>query len=638
MTEPHLLPVADTRRTRTAMRGVLRAQRTQVWLALAALLAAAGCGLAAAPLLGHVVDLAADRTTRGLAWPVVLLAAAAVGQGAASYVGLRLVAQIGERFLAATRERFVDRALDLPLERVERGGSGDLTSRITEDIAMVSDAVRSAVPEFVSAALVIVLTVAGLAALDWRFGLAALVAAVPIQAATTRWYLRRSAPIYGERRRSAAGEQQQLLDTLAGAPTVRAFGLADDHVERLGHRVDRTIDAIAAVTYLQTRFFGRLNIAELTGLAAVLATGFWLVHDGAVSIGTASAAALYFANLFGPINAVLMLLDTLQSATASLARLIGVADLPVTSPPTTLPAPAAPTPAIPAPAVAGPAVPTPDVAGAPDASAGSLVARGVRYSYQPGHEVLHGLDLTVPAGTSVALVGPSGGGKSTLARLLAGLHRPDAGTIHLDGRPVDATSPAPSITLVTQEVYVFAGTLADDLRLAAPDASDDALWAALTDVGLAAWARTQPEGLATVIGADGHDLDATKAQQLALARLALADPTVAILDEATAEAGSAGARLLETAARQVTRGRTTVLVAHRLSQAATAEHIVVLDGGHIVEQGTHDALVATGGRYAQLWHAWSASRATPSTATPSDGAGQRERDIPVTVRVGEQAP
>ncbi|MCK9923693.1 ABC transporter ATP-binding protein/permease [Frankia sp. AgPm24] len=633
MTEPHLLPVADTRRTRTAMRGVLRAQRTQVWLALAALLAAAGCGLAAAPLLGHVVDLAADRTTRGLAWPVVLLAAAAVGQGAASYVGLRLVAQIGERFLAATRERFVDRALDLPLERVERGGSGDLTSRITEDIAMVSDAVRSAVPEFVSAALVIVLTVAGLAALDWRFGLAALVAAVPIQAATTRWYLRRSAPIYGERRRSAAGEQQQLLDTLAGAPTVRAFGLADDHVERLGHRVDRTIDAIAAVTYLQTRFFGRLNIAELTGLAAVLATGFWLVHDGAVSIGTASAAALYFANLFSPINAVLMLLDTLQSATASLARLIGVADLPATPTPTTLPAPT----------VAGPAVPTPAVAGAPDAPAGSLVARGVRYSYQPGHEVLHGLDLTVPAGTSVALVGPSGGGKSTLARLLAGLHRPDAGTIHLDGRPVDATSPAPSITLVTQEVYVFAGTLAEDLRLAAPDASDDALWAALTDVGLAAWARTQPEGLATVIGADGHDLDATKAQQLALARLALADPTVAILDEATAEAGSAGARLLETAARQVTRGRTTVLVAHRLSQAATAEHIVVLDGGHIVEQGTHDALVATGGRYAQLWHAWSASRATPSTATPStatsgDGAGQRERDIPVTVRVGEQAP
>ncbi|WP_256789337.1 ABC transporter ATP-binding protein [Frankia sp. AvcI1] len=590
-----LLPVADARTTRAAVRVLLAAHRARAAFAAVCLLAAAACSLAAAPLLGRIVDLAADGDASGLTRPVLLLAGAAIGQGALAYAGMAAVARLGEEVLATTRETFVDRALDLPLERIERGGSGDLTSRVTEDIAMVSEAVRGAVPEFVQSALIIALTLAGLTALDWRFAVAALVA-LPIQALTARWYVQRSGPIYGARRRAAGGEQQQLLETVGGAATVRAFGLAGAHVDQVERRIDRSISATVALTRLHTRFFGRLNIAEAVGLSAVLVTGFLLVDDGAVTIGAASAAALYFANLFGPVNSALFLLDTLQSATASLARIVGVTDLPAPPrPPDPVTSAGADSPA--------------DLDAAP--ADGSLAVRDLRYTYLPGQEVLHGVSFDVPAGGSVALVGGSGGGKTTLAKLLAGVHAPSAGTIRVGGSGGTGTDPVTlraTVALVTQEVHVFAGTLAEDLRLAAPRASETELWNALAAAGAADWVGALPDGLDTVVGDGGLALDPARAQHLALARLQLADPAVAILDEATAEAGSSGARQLEAAAQRVLAGRTSVVVAHRLSQAADADLILVLDDGHVVERGSHEDLLAASGRYAQLWRTWSAHR------------------------------
>ncbi|GGJ80452.1 multidrug ABC transporter permease [Pilimelia anulata] len=606
-----LLPTADGRAAGRAVGRLLRAHRRLAAGALLALVAGTGVYLLAAPLLGRIVDLVAGGGDPGrLTGYVVALLGVAAGQGLLGAWGLSLVARLGESMLAGLRERFVARALYLPMDRLERAGSGDLTARVTEDVRVVATAVREAFPELTRAVLTIALTMVSLGVLDWRFLAAALLAA-PVQVLTVRWYTGRAVPLYAAQRVAAGARQHQLLDTVGGAATVRAFRLHDRHLARVDERSRAALDLALRAVRLQTRFWFRLNTAEFVGLTAVLLAGFWLVGAGEVTLGAATAAALYFHGLFNPITTALGLADEAQSAAASLARLVGVADLP--PPAGRAPAGAAAGPRAAAPgAAAGADGPGAAGSGGSAAGAGAVRVAGVGYAYVAGHPVLAGVDLDVAPGETVALVGASGAGKSTLAKLIAGVHGPTAGTVAVGG--VDpAADPGRAVVLVTQEVHVFAGTLADDLRLADPAADDDALLGALAAVGALGWASALPDGLGTVVGDGGHELTATQAQQVALARLALADPPVAVLDEATAEAGSAGARELEAAADTVLAGRTAVVVAHRLSQAAAADRIVVLDAGAVVESGTHDALLSADGAYARLWGTWSGQRTPPPT-------------------------
>ncbi|KFZ81175.1 multidrug ABC transporter permease [Amycolatopsis sp. MJM2582] len=576
-----LLPTADGKRIRAVLGELLRTSKARAAGALTMLVGATAIGLLTARLLGHIVDLVIEkRPAIELATPVVALVLVAVAQAIATALGVSLTAKLGETLLADLRERFVDRALGLPLEQIERAGSGDLTARVTNDVTVVARAVREALPELGRSVLTIVLTLGALAVLDWRFLLAALLAA-PIQLHTVRWYVRNAVPLYAKQRIATGSQQQQLLDTIGGAKTVRAFRLADAHVERVRQRSEGAMDLMLRGVRLMTKFFARLNLAEFIGLSAVLAAGFLLVGADAVTVGAATAAALYFHSLFGPINTALALVDDAQAAAASLARLIGVADLPAPREPER---PARPVDA-------------------------SVKAAGISHSYVDGHPVLRDVDLDLSPGERVALVGASGAGKTTLAKLIAGIHAPASGTICVGGVPLDELGPSATrraVALISQEVHVFAGSLADDLRLARPDASDADLVAALEKVGARGWAEAL--GLATVVGEGGHRLTVTQAQQLALARLVLADPPIAILDEATAEAGSAGAKVLEAAAAAALEGRTGLVVAHRLTQAAASDRVVVLDAGVIVESGTHDELVAAGGQYATLWAAWSDNR------------------------------
>ncbi|MGA5046688.1 ABC transporter ATP-binding protein [Streptomyces arboris] len=585
-----LLPIATGARTRAALRTLIRPDRGRAVLGLGVLVGATAVGLLVQPLLGRIVDIVADgRPADALTLPVVLLLVVAVVQGVTTTLGLTQVARLGETVLARLREQFIERALQLPADRLERAGAGDLTARVTGDVARVAEAVRSALPEMARSVLAIVLTLGAMALLDVRFLLAALLA-VPVQALTARWYVRRAVTVYADQRVANGAQQQQLLETIGGAVTVRGHRLAEQHTEKSAARSRRAVELTMRSVHLVLGFYARLHIAEYIGLAAVLVTGFFLVRDGSVSIGTATAAALYFHSLFGPVNAALVLLDDAQSAAAGLARLVGVTDLKES-------------------AVRLPHQRTGST------SEAAVTVDAVSHAYGPGRTVLHEVSLTLRAGEHVALVGTSGAGKSTLARLVAGVQQPTGGTVSVapTGGTVSVVEgkTAPSVVLVTQEVHVFTGTLAEDLRLACPDATDADLRTALATVYALEWAEALPEGLATVVGEGGHRLDPARAQQLALARLVLADPPVAVLDEATAEAGSAGARTLERSAEAALAGRTALVVAHRLTQAVAADRIVVLEAGRVVESGTHDELRTADGPYAALWHAWSGSRAAP---------------------------
>jgi ATP-binding cassette subfamily C protein len=571
--EPHLLPVATPARTRAAVVELLAPARRTIGGATVALVLATGVSLLVAPLFGRLIDRIVDGSDAGdLAGPVALLAGLALAQALLTVAGSALLARVGEEALADLRERFVRRALDLPLARIEAGGSGDLVSRIGQDVAAIGYAAREAIPQMANAVLLMGLTLVALVALDWRFVLVAVLVA-PLQVHAARWYLRASGPLYAELRRAGGDLEAQVLETVAEAETVRALRLAPAQLERSRERIERCNQLSFDAAELETRFWGRLNLAEVLGLVTVLVAGALMVDGGQITVGTASAAALYLVALFRPVRTALMQLDPVQSATAGLARVVGVTDL-------------ADEPAA-------------DLGPATSGAEAAVELRGVGFAYDDGPAALDGVDLVVARGTTVAVVGASGAGKSTLAKLVAGIHAPDRGTIALapDGR-------ARAVVLVTQEVHVFAGPLAEDLRLVAPDAADDDLLAALAVVGARGWAEALPDGLATVVGEAGHRLTPVQAQQLALARVVLADPAVAILDEATAEAGSAGATVLDASARAALAGRTGLVVAHRLTQAVGADRVVVVDDGRVVQVGPHDDLVAVDGPYARLWSAW----------------------------------
>ncbi|MFY0406216.1 ABC transporter ATP-binding protein [Solicola sp. PLA-1-18] len=581
MTAPRtLMPVADARQTAAGLGRALRTHRLAAAVTVVAFVASAGFGLMAPLVLGGLVDDTLDGAgTQALPRTVVLLVVSAVGAGATLTVGVMLMSRVAEAVLASLREQVVTRSLRLRSTEVEATGSGDLLSRVGDDVSVVTQAISTTVPQVVQAAAVTVVTLGGIFGLDWRLGLAGLLA-LPVYVHGVRWYLPRSGPMYAAERRALGERAQALVGAMSGADTLRAYRAEAQHVARVDERSAEARDISIDVFHLLTRFGGSMNRAELLALSAILVTGFWLVDADAITVGAATAAAWFFHRLFGPLGTLMMTFDSIQSAGASLARLVGVIDMPLPDEP------------------AKASVPR---------DSGVVVAK-VSHAYDDGPLVLHEVDLEVRPGEKVALVGATGAGKTTLASVVAGQVLATDGTVRVGDVPQDELGDRGlrrHVALVSQDVHVFAGTLGADARLGRPDATDDEVLAALDLVGATSWVSALPDGLATVVGEGGHDLSAPQAQQLALARLVLVDPPVVILDEATAEAGSAGAHDLEAAASAATAGRTSIVVAHRLTQAATADRVVVLDAGRVVEQGTHAELVAAGGRYARLWSAWS---------------------------------
>ena len=579
MTDDTRLPIATAGQSWSWLREQLTARPGLVAVTPLVGIVSAVSALAPILILGRLVDeVVAGAPASRIVLVVVLVLIAAIVNGLFSGLMAFLVAKLGEGVVAHLREQVVGRVLTLPTRTVERAGRGDVLSRISDDVSQVTRAVAGVLPAVLNATLLIAVSVVTMYGIDWRLGLAGCLA-LPLYVTALRWYLPRSGPLYAAERAAMGDRSQALISNIQGARTVRAYRREDSAIATVEMESERARDISIATFTLLTRFVGKENRAELVGLTIILCTGFVLMRSDLVSLGAGTAATLMFHRLFNPLGTVLFLFDDIQSAGASLNRLIGVAGM------------------------------KPTRSTGTDAEPGdaTLELSDVTFGYPTGGEVLHAVTITVPAAQTVAMVGSTGAGKTTAALLAAGSLEPDSGSVTLGGIPLTDLGTdrlRRHIAILSQDVHVSAGPLADDLRLADPDADDADLWDALTRVRAADWVRALPDGLDTRIGENGHPLSASQGQQLALARLVLSDPPVAILDEATAEAGSSGARMLEEAAAAATEGRTTVIVAHRLTQAASADTIVVLEHGRVVESGTHSDLVTADGRYARLWSAW----------------------------------
>ncbi|MCZ7435426.1 ABC transporter ATP-binding protein [Micromonospora sp. WMMC241] len=576
------LPVADGARVRRYVRELIRRHPRGLAAVLGLHALAAAAGLVTPRLLGDLVE----GISRGVGATTVDRVVAAI----AAFVVVQSVlvrfahlasARLGERILAELREEFVDRVLALPLSTVERAGTGDLLTRTSRDVSALSRTVRFAGPETLIAALTVVLILGALVLTGPLLALPSLLA-VPVLWAGTRWYLRRAPQGYLRENAAYSDITDGISETVEGARTTEALRQAARRRARGDTDIRRSYAAERYTLYLRTVFWPVAEFGYLVPMVATLLIGGWFHLKGWASLGQVTAATLYAQQLTDPIERLLGWLDEFQVGGASLARLLGVA----VEPDDRLAAPTGP--------------------GRRDAGS-RLAAHDVRYAYRAGHDVLHGVTLVPRPGERLAMVGPSGAGKSTLGRLLAGVHTPTAGAVTVDGRPL-ADLPLDElrshVALVSQEHHVFIGTLADNVAMVRPTAGPAEVRAALAAVDALDWARALPDGLDTVVGAGGHPLTPAQAQQLALARLVLADPHTLVLDEATSLIDPRAARALERSLAAVLHGRTVIAIAHRLFSAHDADRVAVVADGRIVELGSHDELVAANGSYAALWRSW----------------------------------
>ncbi|HUQ39620.1 MAG TPA: ABC transporter ATP-binding protein [Acidimicrobiales bacterium] len=503
-----------------------------------------------------------------------------------------LFTRVGEKFLRDLRIRVFDHIQSMSMAFFDREQAGKLVARMTSDIDSLQELVQQGLVMFITSALLLVLSVVVLVSMSPLLSLICIVA-IPLVAVASIWFRRESNRAYLAVRDRIGQTLTLLQEGLSGVRVIQAFGREELQERRFNSRNDAQLDAQMTAIKISAFYFPVIELSGVATTAAVIGIGGVMVEAGYASLGTVAAFVFYLANLFEPIQVLSQLFNVLQSAGAALTKIFGLLDT---------------------------RSPIAERVGAVDLpTGGGIEVRDLGFAYDGRNPVLTGVNLTIAPGERIALVGPTGAGKSTLAKLIARLYDPTEGSISFGGvdlRDTRLSSLRSHLCVVPQEGFLFSGTILDNVRIGRAGASDEEVRAAMALIGVEKRFAALPEGLQTEVRERGSRLSAGERQLVSLARAALAAPEVLVLDEATSNLDPGTEADVEAAMVALMEGRTVIVIAHRLTTAARADRVAVVDDGGLVEVGTHDELVAQGGRYAAMFATWSGQATAPVDEAP----------------------